>query len=87
MHPMTSKRVSFVDEQTRGNKRCAFGFVMHGLVWGFSCQGGIWGIIPLTPFIGGKAHGAGRGRGYDNKTAVLGIKQRGGRKHAEVIPT
>jgi transposase len=37
-------------------------------------------------FIGGKAHGAGRGRGYDNKTAVLGIKERGGRMHTEVIP-
>ncbi len=38
-------------------------------------------------FIGGKAHGAGRGRGYDNKTAVLGLKERGGRIHAEAIPT
>ena len=37
-------------------------------------------------FIGGKHHGAGRGRGYDNKTAVLGIKERGGRIHTEVIP-
>ena len=37
-------------------------------------------------FIGGKAHGAGRGRGYDNKTAVLGLKERGGRIHAEAIP-
>src|ERR1700679_4387453 len=34
----------------------------------------------------GKAHGAGRGRGYDNKTAVLGVKQRGGRMHTQVIP-
>ena len=37
-------------------------------------------------FIGGKAPGAGRGRGYDNKTAVLGIIQRGGRMHTQVIP-
>ena len=37
-------------------------------------------------FIGGKAHGAGRGHGYDNKTAVLGLKERGGRIHAEAIP-
>jgi transposase len=37
-------------------------------------------------FIGGKHVGAGRGRGYDNKTAVLGIKERGGRIHTEVIP-
>jgi transposase-like protein len=33
-----------------------------------------------------KEHGAGRGRGYDNKTAVLGIKERGGRMRTKVIP-
>jgi hypothetical protein len=58
-HPMTSKRVRFVDKELAETNRCAFGFVMHGLVWGFSCQGGICIFSGSTPFevrVGRESH-------------------------------
>jgi transposase len=38
-------------------------------------------------FVGGRNTGGGRGRGMDNKTIVMGLKERGGPIIAEVIPS
>lgn len=38
-------------------------------------------------FVGGKNKGGGRGRGMDNKTIVMGIKERGGPIVTEIIPS
>jgi transposase len=37
-------------------------------------------------YLGGVRHGESTGRGTARKTVIMGVKQRGGRMHAEVIP-
>lgn len=37
-------------------------------------------------YVGGREHGGKRGRGTSNKTVVFGIKERGGRIRAAVVP-